>query len=67
MLSSCFELGVDIAIIEVDAIGEQHGVAESGKRLRLALPDGFLKDAECSMNPLAQGLARDVARGATIL
>ena len=48
MLSSCFELGVNIAVVEVDGIGE-HGVAETGKRLRLALAEGFLRGAECSL------------------
>ena len=32
----------------MDGIGE-HGVAETGKRLRLALAEGFLRGAECSL------------------
>ena len=49
LLSSCFELGgVNTAVVEVDEIGE-HGVAEMGKRLRFALADEFLRNAECSL------------------
>ena len=40
--------GVNIADGVEDVIGE-HGVVETRKRLRLALADGFLRDAECSL------------------